>query len=99
MVLAPEHPLALALATGEFAEATKTYIQEAVKKSEIERTNDTKEKTGVFTGSYAINPVSGEKVPVWVADYVLGGYDGCGYGSYFATNATLRLPKSSITNS
>ena len=74
IVLAPEHPLATELAVGDFEEATKAYVKEAVKKSEIERTNDTKEKTGVFTGSYAINPVSGEKVPVWVADYVLGGY-------------------------
>ncbi len=74
IVLAPEHPLAIELATGDFEEATQTYVKEAVKKSEIERTNDTKEKTGVFTGSYVINPVSGEKVPVWVADYVLGGY-------------------------
>ncbi len=74
IVLAPEHPLALKLATGDFKEATEVYIKEAVKKTEMERTNDTKEKTGVFTGSYAINPVSGEKVPVWVADYVLGGY-------------------------
>src|SRR5690606_36358095 len=53
---------------------TEGYIKEAVKKSEIDRTNDTKEKTGVFTGSYAVNPLSGEKVPIWVADYVLGGY-------------------------
>lgn len=74
IVLAPEHPLSLQLAVGDFKEATESYIKEAVKKSEIERTNDTKEKTGVFTGSYAVNPVSGEKVPVWVADYVLGGY-------------------------
>ena len=74
IVLAPENPLASTLATGEFKDATETYIKEAVKKSEIERTNDTKEKTGVFTGSYAVNPVSGENVPVWVADYVLGGY-------------------------
>ncbi len=74
IVLAPEHPLARQLAVGDFKEATENYIAEAVKKSEIDRTNDTKEKTGVFTGSYAINPVSGEKVPVWVADYVLGGY-------------------------
>lgn len=74
IVLAPEHPLAKQLAVGDFKEATENYIAEAVKKSEIDRTNDTKEKTGVFTGSYAINPVSGEKVPVWVADYVLGGY-------------------------
>jgi len=74
LVLAPEHPLALSLATGDFKEAAEDYIKTAVKKSEIERTNDTKEKTGVFTGSYVVNPVSGEKVPVWVADYVLGGY-------------------------
>lgn len=74
LALAPEHPLALTLATGDSKEATEVYIKEAVKKSEIERTNDTKEKTGVFTGSYAVNPVSGERVPVWVADYVLGGY-------------------------
>jgi leucyl-tRNA synthetase len=74
IVLAPEHPLALQLATGDFKGATEAYIKEAIKKSEIERTNDTKEKTGVFTGSYAINPVSGEQVPIWVADYVLGGY-------------------------
>ncbi|MBN9397855.1 leucine--tRNA ligase [Candidatus Saccharibacteria bacterium 47-87] len=74
IVLAPEHSLALGLAKGDFKEATESYIKEAVKKSEMERTNDTKEKTGVFTGSYAINPVSGEQVPIWVADYVLGGY-------------------------
>lgn len=74
IVLAPENSLARELAVGDFKEATENYIAEAVKKSEIDRTNDTKEKTGVFTGSYAINPVSGEKVPVWVADYVLGGY-------------------------
>jgi len=84
LVLAPEHPMALQLATGEFQEVTESYISEAVKKSEIERTNDTKEKTGVFTGSYAINPVSGEKVPVWVADYVLGGY---GTGAVMAVPA------------
>lgn len=84
VVLAPEHPLALKLAVGDTKEATEAYIKEAVKKSEIERTNDTKEKTGVFTGSYAINPVSGEKVPVWVADYVLGGY---GTGAVMAVPA------------
>lgn len=84
VVLAPENPLALKLATGDFKEATETYIKEAVKKSEIERTNDTKEKTGVFTGSYAINPATGDKVPVWVADYVLGGY---GTGAVMAVPA------------
>ena len=74
IVLAPEHAMALQLATDEFKESVEVYVKTAVKKSEIERTNDTKEKTGVFTGAYAINPVSGEKVPIWVADYVLGGY-------------------------
>lgn len=74
IVLAPENALSKQLATGDFKESTEEYIKTAVKKSEIERTNDTKEKTGVFTGSYAINPITGEKVPVWVADYVLGGY-------------------------
>ena len=84
VVLAPEHPFARTLAVGNFKEAANTYVKEAVKKSEIERTNDTKEKTGVFTGSYAINPVSGEKVPIWVADYVLGGY---GTGAVMAVPA------------
>ncbi len=84
LVLAPEHPLSLQLAVGDFKEATETYIKEAVKKTEIDRLNDTKEKTGVFTGSYAVNPATGEKVPVWVADYVLGGY---GTGAIMAVPA------------
>lgn len=84
LVLAPEHPLARRLGVGDFAEPLGRYIDDAVKKSEIERTNDTKEKTGVFTGSYAINPATGEKVPVWVADYVLGGY---GTGAIMAVPA------------
>ena len=74
VVLAPEHPLSRVLATGDFVESVETYIDDAVKKSEIDRTNDTKEKTGVFTGSYVVNPATGENIPVWVADYVLGGY-------------------------
>lgn len=74
VVLAPEHPLARTLATDEFKESVEAYITSSVKKSEIERMNDTREKSGVFTGSYAINPINGEKVPVWVADYVLAGY-------------------------
>ncbi len=74
IVLAPENELSKQLATGDFKESAEAYIKTSVKKSEIERTNDTKEKTGVFTGSYATNPVTGEKVPIWVADYVLGGY-------------------------
>lgn len=74
VVLAPEHPLAKKLATNEMRESVDEYIENGIKKSEIERMNDTKEKTGVFTGSYAINPASGEKVPIWIADYVLSGY-------------------------
>lgn len=74
LVLAPEHPLARELANDDTREAVNAYIDTAVKKSEIERQSEGKEKTGVFTGSYAINPASGEKVPIWVADYVLGGY-------------------------
>lgn len=74
LVLAPEHPLARTLLTDETRELVENYINDAVKKSEIERSNDTKEKTGVFSGSYAINPATGQKIPVWIADYVLGGY-------------------------
>ena len=84
LVLAPEHPLSKELGVGDHAESLANYIKEAVKKSEIERSNDTKEKTGVFTGSYAINPATGEKVPIWVADYVLGGY---GTGAIMAVPA------------
>lgn len=84
LVLAPEHPLVKDLGKGDFIDPLLAYVKAAVKKSEIERSNDTKEKTGVFTGSYAINPATGEKVPVWVADYVLGGY---GTGAIMAVPA------------
>ena len=84
IVLAPEHELAKKLATSEFKESVETYITEAVKKSEIERMTDSKDKTGVFTGSYAINPATGEKVPIWIADYVLSGY---GTGAVMAVPA------------
>lgn len=84
LVIAPEHPFAKELALGDHKESTENYIQEAVKKSEIDRMNDTKEKTGVFTGSYAINPATNQPVPIWVADYVLGGY---GTGAIMAVPA------------
>ncbi len=84
LVLAPEHPLVKTLGQGDFKESLQQYVKDAVKKSEIDRMNDTKEKTGVFTGSYAINPATGEKVPIWVADYVLGGY---GTGAIMAVPA------------
>lgn len=74
LVLAPEHPLAKQLAVENTRDEVEAYIDAAIKKSEIERTNDTKEKTGVFTGSVAINPATGEEIPIWVADYVLWGY-------------------------
>ena len=73
LVLAPEHPLINSLVTKNTKEAVKKYCASALKKSEIER-QENKEKTGVFTGSYAINPYTKEKIPIWVADYVLMGY-------------------------
>lgn len=84
LVIAPEHPLARTLATDETRSEVESYISEAVKKSEIERSNDTKEKTGVSTGSYAINPATGDKIPIWIADYVLSGY---GTGAIMAVPA------------
>ena len=73
MVLAPEHQLAKTLATEETKEAVEEYIFNASMKSSVDRLQD-KEKTGVFTGSYAINPLNGEKVPIWLSDYVLADY-------------------------
>ncbi len=74
MVLAPEHPLVHTITTAEHKDNVNAYRVEASKKSDIDRGDDTKEKTGVFTGAEAINPVNGEKIPVWVADYVMMGY-------------------------
>ena len=73
MVLAPEHKLAKALATDETREAVEKYIFDASMKSNVDRLQD-KEKTGVFTGSYAINPLNGAKTPIWLSDYVLADY-------------------------
>jgi leucyl-tRNA synthetase len=73
-VLAPELDLVTAIATNEQAAAVKEYQERAARKSDLERTDLAKDKTGVFTGAYAINPVNGAKVPIWIADYVLGGY-------------------------
>ncbi|MDB5326578.1 MAG: leucine--tRNA ligase [Phycisphaerales bacterium] len=84
LVLAPEHPLVDSIATVEQREAVNTYRAQAANKSERERQQDAKEKTGVFTGAYAINPVNDEQVPVWVADYVLTGY---GTGAIMAVPA------------
>jgi leucyl-tRNA synthetase len=84
LVLAPEHPLVKDLVTDETRDTVDVYVQEAVKKSEIERQSEGKEKTGVFTGAYAVNPANGAKIPVWVADYVLWGY---GTGAIMAVPA------------
>ena len=73
MVLAPEHALAGELATDETREAVEKYIFDSSMKSNVDRLQD-KEKTGVFTGSYAINPLNGAKIPIWLADYVLADY-------------------------
>ncbi|TBL75373.1 leucine--tRNA ligase [Paenibacillus thalictri] len=73
-VLAPEHELVERIATEGQKAAVKDYQEKAERKSDLERTDLAKDKTGVFTGAYAINPVNGAKVPVWIADYVLGGY-------------------------
>ena len=74
MVLAPEHPLVDSITTGNQREQVNAYRVEAASKSELERTELQKQKTGVFTGAFAFNPASGGKIPIWVADYVLASY-------------------------
>ncbi|WP_284141489.1 leucine--tRNA ligase [Virgibacillus sp. LDC-1] len=83
-VLAPEHPLVKKIVSNEQQEAVEQYIQDIQSKSDLERTELSKEKTGVFTGAYAINPASLEKMPIWVADYVLMSY---GSGAIMAVPA------------
>jgi leucyl-tRNA synthetase len=84
MVLAPEHPLVDKLTTPEQADAVAEYREQAARKSDFERTEVAKTKTGVFTGAYAENPVNGKKIPVWIADYVLASY---GTGAIMAVPA------------
>jgi leucyl-tRNA synthetase len=84
LVLAPEHELVKELMNEETRESVEAYIAEAARKSEIERMNESREKTGVFTGAHAINPATGEKMQIWVADYVLSGY---GTGAIMAVPA------------
>mgnify|MGYP000958487571 FL=1 len=84
MVIAPEHRLVGSLTTDETREAVDAYVKAAIKKSEIERMSEGKQKTGVFTGSHAINPATGEKIQIWIADYVLAGY---GTGAIMAVPA------------
>ena len=74
MVMAPEHPLVKKIVSNEQKEAVKKYIDEAAKKSDLDRTELNKEKTGVFLGNYAINPANNTKMPIWISDYVIMGY-------------------------
>ncbi|GAB6392142.1 MAG: leucine--tRNA ligase [Treponematales bacterium] len=84
MVLAPEHPLVATITTPEQKSAVDAYLAEAARKSDLERTDLAKEKTGVFSGTYAVNPVNNKRIPIWIADYVLISY---GTGAIMAVPA------------
>ncbi len=84
MVLSPEHPLVEVLTTPAQQEAVRAYQTAARRKSDLERTDLAKEKTGAFTGAYAVNPTNGQKIPIWIADYVLATY---GTGAIMAVPA------------
>lgn len=84
MVIAPEHPFVDRLTIDEQRDAVSEYVRTASLKSDLDRTELAKEKTGVFTGSYAVNPVNGEQIPIWIADYVLISY---GTGAIMAVPA------------
>ena len=84
MVLAPEHPLVRQLTTPDRQADVEAYVSAAAQKSDIEREDVTREKTGAFTGAYAVNPVNGERIPIWIADYVLMSY---GTGAIMAVPA------------
>jgi leucyl-tRNA synthetase len=84
MVLAPEHPLLAEITTEAQSAEVEAYVQSCAAKSDMERGEMNKDKTGVFTGAYAINPVNGENIPVWIADYVMMGY---GTGAIMAVPA------------
>lgn len=83
-VLAPEHPFVDEITTPEQKEAVEAYKKACATKSDLERTELNKEKTGVFTGAYAVNPVNGKKIPIWISDYVLASY---GTGAIMAVPA------------
>ncbi len=84
MVLAPEHRLVEEITTAEQWSAVREYRERTARKSDLERTDLAKDKTGIFTGGYAVNPVNGERIPIWIADYVLLGY---GTGAIMAVPA------------
>jgi leucyl-tRNA synthetase len=83
-VMSPEHPAVEEITTPDQAEEVRVYVETAGRMSEIDRTDVTREKTGVFTGAYAINPANGERIPIYIADYVLMGY---GTGAIMAVPA------------
>ncbi len=83
-VMSPEHPFVNEITTAEHVDEVKAYQEAAARKSDLERTDLNKDKTGVFTGAYAINPVNGKEVPIWISDYVLAGY---GTGAIMAVPA------------
>ena len=83
VVLAPEHPLVHEITKPEFKQKVDEYVEFVAHENEIERTSTTKEKTGVSTGAFAINPINGEKIPIWIADYVL---------STYGTGAVMAVP-------
>jgi leucyl-tRNA synthetase len=84
MVLAPEHPLVDKITTKAERASVEAYVAQAIRQTDIQREATDKDKTGVFTGGYAINPVNGERIPVWIADYVLMSY---GTGAIMAVPA------------
>jgi leucyl-tRNA synthetase len=84
LVLAPEHPLVPRVTTTDRQAEVEAYVEQARNRTEIDRTNAEREKTGVFTGAYAVNPATGQPVPIWAADYVLAGY---GTGAIMAVPA------------
>ena len=84
LVLAPEHPLVMRIVSGEQKDAVQRYIDETAKKTDLERTELSKKKSGVFTGAYAVNPLTKENIPIWISDYILVSY---GTGAIMAVPA------------
>ena len=84
MVVAPEHPIVAKIVADDQRDSVQKYVKEAQAKTDVQRQETDREKTGVFTGAYAVNPVNSEKIPIWIADYVLYGY---GTGAIMAVPA------------
>ena len=84
MVLAPEHDLVEEVTAADQADTVRAYVEKAATTPDVERADQQREKTGVFTGGYAVNPVNQERIPIWIADYVMLGY---GTGAIMAVPA------------